>query len=287
MRARRERQPSRGIGSPAIALPAFALACALAMNGSAPAAAQNAPVAAASTLPTIGHTHAKGFCDTVRDNVAPTVLGLMKTDELIGASHRAIAKMAHDQTTASHQALELDRVYMDKVVAAMANNVKMMDKLLSDSNRFPKIAHSDDDRFAQLLQEQLRAARDAQNATLNQINGTIETGRLNESAGEITGGPISGALAKNQGDPEWVTPAGNNGSGFLGASALAGPGPIPEPRDLALSNNLSGHTIWDLLGAAVEIDQARIARAEQIVTPTVVAAATGCQTTTPAASPVP
>src|ERR1035438_9896315 len=38
-------------------------------------------------------------------NIAPTIAGLMKNDELVSAGHRAFAKMAHDQTGTSSAAI--------------------------------------------------------------------------------------------------------------------------------------------------------------------------------------
>jgi hypothetical protein len=264
------------------------LALALAWSAGTLAGAQSAPAPAASPLPVIGHTHAKGFCDTVRENVAPSVLGLMKTDELVGASHRVFAKMAQDQTASEPTALQMDRVYLDQVVHAMANNMRVMDKLISDPNRFPKVAHSDDERLEQLLQAQLRAAREQQNAALNQINGIMETNGLADSAGEVQSSSVVAAMTPGQthyGGTGWVTPNGNNGTGFMGAASLAnpGPGPLPDPRDLAIDNTRMGHTVWDRALAAIEVDQTRIAHAEQTLSPTVVAAALGCQPDTPAA----
>jgi hypothetical protein len=33
----------------------------------------------------------------MRQNISPTIAGPMKNDEIIGAGHRAFAKVAHDQ----------------------------------------------------------------------------------------------------------------------------------------------------------------------------------------------
>ena len=110
-----------------------------------------------TTLPEIGRTHSKGFCTTVRDKVAPAVLGLMKTDELIGAGHRALVKMAADSALpkmsdgSEPPALELDKVYARNVVARMAHNLGVIKKMLSDDKRFPKKPLTDDDRLALLL----------------------------------------------------------------------------------------------------------------------------------------
>jgi len=134
-----------------------------------------APPAAPTSLPEIGRTHAKGFCTTVRDNVAPSVLGLMKTDDLIGASHRAVLKTAHDETSSSVEAIQMDHLYLEKVVLAMAHNLGVVKKMLSDDKRFPKTPVSDDDKLALLLKSQLQAAADRQNEALNHLNGILET----------------------------------------------------------------------------------------------------------------
>ncbi len=260
-----------------------AAACALAVapvvvHAQTTPAASAPPATSGSPLPTIGRTHAKGFCDMVRENAAPSVLGLMKTDELVAASHRAVSKMAQDQIANAPEALQMDRVYMDRVVAAMANNMKVLAKLLSDPSRFPKVARTDDDRLAQLLQAQLRAARDAQNAALNRIGGILETTQEQGGFDDVANAPVAKSIG-NPGAPSgWITPNGNNGSGFLGAASLAGPGPIADLRDRARTETTaSGHTIWDRLATSIEADQTRIALAEHVLTPTVIAAATGCR----------
>ncbi|HZO92642.1 MAG TPA: hypothetical protein VFB22_02650 [Candidatus Baltobacteraceae bacterium] len=242
----------------------------------------NAQSVAAAPLPTIGRTHAKGFCDMVRDNVAPSVLGLMKTDELVGAGHRGTAKMAHDQITGSPRMMQMDRVYLESVVAAMARNLKLLDKLISDPNRFPKVARTDDDRLAQELQQQLRDARAQQNEALNHLNGVLETMSLSDAKSEVLNQPINHATGPIDGATPLPT------TGFMGEAALGAPGPIPDPRDRAQLMTTSGHTIWDQLDAVIEVDQAHIAHAEQVLSPTVVAAATGCQgASTPAPAPAP
>ena len=68
----------------------------VAIGAATPVAAQTAPPSPLP-LPEIGRTHSKGLCTTVRDRVAPAVLGLMKTDELIGAGHRALIKSGKDE----------------------------------------------------------------------------------------------------------------------------------------------------------------------------------------------
>ena len=249
-----------------------ALVACIAVAAACAALPARADAPAVSPLPTIGHTHAKGFCDMVRENAAPSVLGLMKTDELVGAGHRAVAKMAQDQSTGSSRMRDMDRVYMESVVAAMARNLKLLDALINDPNRFPKVPRTDDDRLAQELQQQLRDAREQQNVALNHLNGILETTDLNDAKRAVLDQPINHAT----GPVDGATPLPT--TGFMGEAALGGaPGPIPDPRDRSQLMTLSGHTIWDQLESVIEVDQAHIAHAEQVLTPTVVAAATGCQ----------
>jgi hypothetical protein len=253
---------------------AFAVVCALTAQAPAP-----------TTLPEIGRTHSKGFCTTVRDNVAPSVLGLMKTDELIGASHRALLKMAADSALpkaldgSPPPALELDRVYAGKVVTSMAHNLGVIKKMLSDEKRFPKKPLTDDDRFALLLKAQLQAAADRQNLALNHLNGVLETRAIGEMRSGVSA-QMSGSVGlANKPDPE------SGEAAFLGASSLPGSGPGGMfERGIPLAKT-GGNTVWDKLALDVEVQQAHIAAAEQRLTPTVVAAATACKGDAPSPSP--
>ncbi len=240
------------------------------------------PAPAPTTLPEIGRTHSKGFCSTVRDNVAPSVLGLMKTDELIGASHRALLKMAHDSTY-SKEEFELDQVYAGKVIASMAHNLGVIKKMLSDERRFPKQPVTDDDRFALLIKAQLQAAADKQNLALNHLFGILEGKSMGQMRADIAT-QMSSAVsdpAKKRAEPE--------SDRFLGASSLPGSGPGGMfDRGMPVSS-VMGKTIWDKLALDVEVQQARIASAEQTLTPAVVSAAAACrpENPSPAASPAP
>jgi hypothetical protein len=261
---------------------ALALLLAALTAAAGPAVAQTGPAAARATPPpTIGSTHSRGFCDTVRDNVAPSVLGLMKNDALIGAGHRAFAKMAHDTTTSSSAALDLDRVYLAQVVHALAHNVATIDTLLADQRRFPKTPASDDDELAAQLAAQLRAARDRQNDALNLIDGTLETeqmGQMRQDVSQQMQSAVGPSMAPTADAP---SPAPN----FLDTAGLPSYSAIAafDPRTLATSGTL-GNTPYDRVLHALDYDQARIAGAEQVLSPTIVAAALGCQA---GASPVP
>ncbi len=232
------------------------------------------PVVAPTTLPEIGRTHAKGFCTTVRDNVAPSVLGLMKTDELIGASHRAVLKLSNDQTLGSKEAIDLDRVYLNKVVSSMAHNLGVIKKLMNDEKRFPKTPVSDDDRLALLLKAQLQAAADRQNVALNHVNGILETTAIGQMRHDLDNG-MTGSVADPSAKSRVADAISND---FIGVSALPGSGPGGMfDRKSVSPGTTRGHNLWDALASDVEVQQARVAQAEQTLTPTVIAAAAGCR----------
>jgi len=281
--SRKVREDARPIDGPARLLCLLGL---IAIGATAPVAAQTAPPSPLP-LPEIGRTHSKGLCTTVRDRVAPAVLGLMKTDELIGAGHRALIKSGQDLIQPSgptgdpatpKAALDLDYVYLERVVHAMAHNLQLIKRVLDDPKAFPKNATTDDDRYAQLLKAQIQDAANRQNDTLNRLNGVLESQAMNSMRQDISTQMQS--TTKTTGNP------GSPGSGFFDSLSLPGSGPAPMNGISAVAPaNTAGHTIWDELARDVEIEQTRVAHAEQTLTPTVVAVAAGCRDEL--ASPVP
>jgi hypothetical protein len=233
---------------------------------------------APSTLPEIGRTHSRGLCTTVRDSVAPMVLGLMKSDELVGAGHRALLKAGDDQRTGSRPALDLDQVYLRRTTDAMAHNLGVIDKLLADEKRFPKKASTDDERIAQQLKSQLAAVAERQRAALNTLANALDAEDLGRVQNDFPGG-IAAITKGNQ--PPGTVVNGDRGpdvdGSFIGVSGLVMPQKsTPDPRARGTSNT-KGHSVWDRLATSLEMQQGAIAGAEQRLTPTVVAISVACR----------
>lgn len=259
------------------ALLAFALVWTV--SAAAPAQTAPAPQAAATTLPEIGRTHSRGLCTTVRDSVAPIVLGLMKSDELVGAGRRAFLKMGNDQRTGSREAIDLDQVYARHAVDAMVHNLAVVDKLLADAKRFPKTAATDDEHIAQDLKAQIQAVAERQRAALNTIANALDAEDLGRMQNDLPGGIASstkpasvpaGALVNGARGPDV------DGS-FIGVSGLIMPQNSTPPPLARGTSNTMGHTVWDRLASAMELHQTAIAGAEQRLTPTVVAISIACR----------
>lgn len=254
-------------------------ACAVLLTAQTPA-----PAPHATNLPEIGRTRAKGFCTTVRDNVAPSVLGLMKTDDLIAAGHRGALKTADDtRASSSSAALELDYAYLRAVAARMSDNLEVLKKLLADEKRFPKTPVTDDDKLALLLKAQLQAAIDRQTVALNHVSGLVETVAIGTAMKDVDAN-MSGSVALSSPNAAKSAPAAapSTADQFLGATSLPGSGPgAMFQRGSVAPSNVPGQTIWNKLAADIEVQQKSIAAAEQTLTPTVVAAATACKDVTP------
>jgi hypothetical protein len=245
-----------------------------------------APAPSSTTLPEIGRTRAKGFCTTVRDNVAPAVLGLMKTDDLVGAGHRGALKTADDSRSSAKNALDLDYIYLRAVAARMSHNLDVIKKMLADEKRFPKNPVTEDDKFALLMKAQLQAAADRQAVALNHISGIVETVAIGTGLKDIDSNM---SASVNGTAPASKTPASgapSTADQFLGAASLpgSGPGAMFQRSNVTPSNN-PRQTIWDKLAQDIEVQQRSIAGAEQVLTPTVVAAAAACRDD--AATPAP
>lgn len=244
------------------------------------AAALAAPAPTPSALPVIGRVRSKGFCSAVRENVAPALLGLMKSDEIIGAGHRAFAKMRSDAVAQSPQALEMDRLYLDRVARAMAHNLVVVDKMLADERRFPRKPVTDDERFADDVKARLLAVRDAQRRALDVISGTLETEALGRMQSERDTQMDASLAAK---PPHAST--GDNA--FIDVAGLNLPAPVSalDPRTLNASSSMPGRTAYDRILGTLEARQAEIVRVEAPAATTVTAAALACRDE--AASPAP
>lgn len=235
-----------------------------------------APEPSPTSLPVIGRTHSKGFCTTVRDGIAPAVLGLMQNDDLIASSRATLLKAGHDASVKPNKgfepaAIELDRISLARVADSMAHNLDTVRRTLSDSKRFPRTAVTDDDRRALSLKAQLQAAVDRQNEDYNHLNGVLEIVEMRQMRMEAlaaTGGSVEPVGLNSA--PVDDFPDTSSSQPDSGTLALGGTGHVAQRK-------IIGRTIWDQLAADVEIQQVRIARAEQTLTPAVVAAATACR----------
>ncbi len=237
-----------------------------------------------SPLPEIGRVRSNVLCTTLRQNIAPTILGLMKNDEIIGAGHRAFLKMGHDQAGYSSASIEIDKLYLEQVETRLVHNLQVIDRLLGDEKRFPSSPRTADDRDAIALKSQLVSVADQQRRALDLISGTLETESLGQMQHDIDNS-MQSAVGQTGPQPQTAATAGPNT--FIGSAGLPDYSPVSGlPTTASKNSDLAGHTVYDSIAAALEGTQGTIARREQLATSAVLSAVSDCRASV-APSPVP
>jgi hypothetical protein len=234
-----------------------------------------------ANLPEIGRVHSNTLCTALRVRIAPTVVGLMKNDEIISAGHRAFAKMGRDTADNSSGSIEIDKLYLEQVETRLVHNLKVVDMLLADAKLFPANATTDDERDATLMKAQLLAVADSQRKALDLVSGTLETESLGQMQHDINNqmasatGPNTGPLPAPTADP----------ASFIGTAGLPDTSPQAGlPTRSSMLSTVGGHTVYDGLAAVLENEQGTIAQRERVATSSVIAAVNDCRAV---ASPVP
>jgi hypothetical protein len=238
----------------------------------------------APVLPEIGRVHSNALCTTLRQNIAPTIAGLMKNDEIISAGHRAFSKMSHDGAGTSSAAIDIDKLYLEQVETRLVHNLGVIDRLLSDQKRFPDAPRSDDERDALVMRSQLQAVAASQHKALDLVSGTLETESLGQMEHEMsdqmrnaTG--LALPLPNPTADPV----------SFIGAAGLPDYAPAPSlPTEATKQSMLIGHSIYDQINTALEGTQSVTARRERVATSSVIGAVSDCRAAgAPPSSPAP
>ncbi len=238
-----------------------------------------------SPLPEIGRVRSTALCTTLRQNIAPTILGLMKNDEIIGAGHRAFSKMGSDAGGTSSAALDIDKLYLQQVETRLVHNLQVIDRMLGDAKRFPASPRSTDERDVNAMKAQLLAVADQQRKALDLVSGTLDTESLGQMQHDIDT-QMAGATGQ-AGAPQTAATAGP--ISFIGTAGLPEYTPAAGlPTTQSKMSTVAGHTVYDSINAELEVRQATIAHREQAVTASVVAAANECRAVTaPGAAPAP
>ena len=238
------------------------------------------PTPSPAALPEIGRVRSNALCTTLRQNIAPTILGLMKNDEIIGAGHRAFNKMARDSAGTSGASIDIDKLYLEQVETRLVHNLGVIDRMLGDAKRFPATPITDDDHAANAMKSQLLAVAEQQRKALDLVSGTLETESLGQMQHELNGqmqGATGQAAPPAPATPDPIT--------FIGSAGLPDYSPVPGlPTTSSKMSTLGGHTVYDVIAASLENTQGTIAQREGIATSAVLSAVSECRA---AASPAP
>jgi hypothetical protein len=228
----------------------------------------------APVLPEIGRVRSNALCTTLRQNIAPTIVGLMKNDELISAGHRAFAKMSHDQAGTSSAAMNINLLYLEQVETRLVHNLGVVDRLLGDEKRFPQTPRTDDDKDAVAMRSQLEAVAASQRKALDLVSGTLETESLGQMQHEMNDQMRN---ATGNGATPMPDPTGDAVS-FIGSAGLPEYTPVAGlPTEASKQSKLIGHTVYDQINTVLEGTQSVTARREQVATTSVITAVGQCR----------
>lgn len=194
------------------------------------------PTPTPGPLKEISHVYSTPFCSAFENNIKHSVQGMLANDVLVKQTDPVFVKTARDMITAPPEsrfnstepartpddtpALHLDMERLRDLSTSIAHNLKVIDQLLDDVQRFPKTASGEEMKQLLALRDKLRQIAKAQNDELNVLAGTADeymmdtffnrdvslngalsaSGKPAADAGVLQGGPI--ASKARGGDPE-------------------------------------------------------------------------------------
>jgi hypothetical protein len=144
------------------------------------------PSPSPTPLKVIGHAATSAVCTAVRENLAPTIVGLRVNDGLIGQGEALMGKIAYDAIAEPNNgamggvgaASAMDDVQLSQLVHALAQNLTRVENLLNDARRFPAQPSNDDERALQLARARLQAVADEQSRALRIMSGTMDADEM-------------------------------------------------------------------------------------------------------------
>ena len=157
-------------------IPALLL-CSL-FSGASVLAAYADPTPAPTAPPEIIHTLSRPLCSALQTKIRPGIGMLLQNDETIAKSPAYFKDYAQAQFAKSDSGQSFNVMRLSNLVLPIANNLIAIQKLLDDPSVFPANEKSSDDKAKNALKKQLLESLAQQQASLDLINGFVETQNL-------------------------------------------------------------------------------------------------------------
>src|ERR1700722_2893974 len=194
-----------------------ALLCAVLQSTSA--LADPSPAPSTTPLQEIYHSYSSPLCSALRTRIAPAIAMIQQNDATIAKSNPLFKRYVSDSMGGelSKPSEDMTVVRLGNLVRPLVDNILATQKLLEDSTIFPDNPQTDDEKRRADLKAKALAALAAQQASLDIINGFVQTQQLAGMQhdgfgfiGAITGSDMTSA--------QRTTPA-----------AAGGPASTPDP----------------------------------------------------------
>ena len=161
-----------------IPLVAIVLAGALAVP--AAAATAPAPTPTPPDLPEIYHTITRPMCSALATTIRPAIALMMQNDATIAKSPPLFGDYITMSAAGSDAGKDMSVHRLNNLVTPLVQNTLAIQKLLEDPSIFPPKPQNDDDKHLLELKDEMLKTLATQQASLDIINGFVETQQLGE-----------------------------------------------------------------------------------------------------------
>jgi hypothetical protein len=164
------------MGSMRIPVPAMLLSVVLA--GTAATAPSPVPTATPPNYPEIYHTMSRPLCSALATKIRPAVALMLQNDATIAKSPPLFSDYINLTSAGSDSGRDMAVYRLNGLVTPLVQNSLAVQKLLEDPSVFPPTAHSDDDKRLIDMKTKMLKTLATQQASLDIINGFVETQQL-------------------------------------------------------------------------------------------------------------
>jgi hypothetical protein len=140
--------------------------------------APSSPPRSSGVPPEIYRTTVRPLCSALRTKIQPAIGMMLQNDDLIAKSPAQFKEYSQGQFAKSDAQRSLALVRLSNLVTPIADNAIAIEKLLDDPNVFPPNERTSDDKQKNELKRQLLISLAQQQASLDIINGFVETQNL-------------------------------------------------------------------------------------------------------------
>jgi hypothetical protein len=160
--------------------PFLAIVLAVGITGPASAATAPAPTPTPPNLPEIYHTVSRPLCSALATTIRPVIGMLVQNDATIAKSPPLFGDYIKMSAAGSDSGRDMSIHRLNNLVTPLVQNTLAIQKLLEDPSIFPPKPQSDDDKRLLDLKAQLLKTLATQQASLDIINGFVDTQQLGE-----------------------------------------------------------------------------------------------------------
>lgn len=149
---------------------------AVVLTGATAPAPQATPTPA--DLPEIYHTMSRPLCSALATKIRPAIALMLQNDATIAKSPPLFKDYIQLASAGSTSGRDMAVYHLNNLVTPLVQNSLAIQKLLEDPEVFPPVARSDDDKRLVDLKTKMLKTLATQQASLDIINGFVETQQL-------------------------------------------------------------------------------------------------------------